>query len=803
MFRNYLKLAIKSLISQRQQSLISAVGLSVALSCGILILLYVQYELSFDKYHENARNIYRIISKHSASFSYMGKDLFAVTPAPLKDALVNYIPEVEYSTKCRLTTHTLEYNSSLFNEKGFLYADPDFLKIFTFPVISGNPVEELKEPFTLFITEEIAEKYFGNEEAIGKTIKADNKYIFTVRGVLKNIPDNSHFDFHFLTGFETLYSERGGKEKVETWTSSSYSTYIQLIDNVLPEDIGEKLKELAETQLPKEPFYKDMQWIPVPLGSIHLGGSINFDPGNISDIRYIYLIISIGVFILLIACFNYINMATARAYNRGREIGILKVAGSSKSDLIFQFIIESVLISFGGLILALVIVCFILPAFNTFTERALTLKMIFEYSTMIKVMVLTLLTGLFAGIYPAVHLSLMSPLHLIKEEFKNLGGKRGSGKLRNLLIALQYTISIVALICTFTVLNQLNFVKNTDIGFLRDNILTISLKDPAIRARPDVLINELLENTEIVDVSVSSYLPYSITSASFGTWEGKQEETNMTIFRIGTGNNFTDFYNLKIVSGRGFSRDYSADSADSYIINQTAARMIGWDNPVGKKFGFQDSKMGSVIGVAEDFNFQSLNLTIEPLAISLIGSREFPEASFISVKTNPGGLYDARLFIEEKLKVLSPHYLNPVSVLSDQVDSMYRSYRKLSSIFIFATVLAVILTCLGQYSLSSYTTKSRTKEMVIRKLMGSQSSGIMAILIGEMIKWIMVSIVFAWPVAYLLMNKWLENFAYHIKIGAGVFFLSLLISIFISLLAISYHVIKLSGINPASMIRNE
>jgi len=803
MFRNYLKLAIKSIISQRQQSLISAVGLSVALSCGILILLYVQYELSFDKYHENARNIYRIISKHSASFSYMGKDLFAVTPAPLKDALVNYIPEVEYSTKCRLTTHTLEYNSSLFNEKGFLYADPDFLKIFTFPVISGNPVEELKEPFTLFITEEIAEKYFGNEEAIGKTIKADNKYIFTVRGVLKNIPDNSHFDFHFLTGFETLYSERGGKEKVETWTSSSYSTYIQLLDNVLPEDIGEKLKELAETQLPKEPFYKDMQWIPVPLGSIHLGGSINFDPGNISDIRYIYLIISIGVFILLIACFNYINMATARAYNRGREIGILKVAGSSKSDLIFQFIIESVLISFGGLILALVIVCFILPAFNTFTERALTLKMIFEYSTMIKVMVLTLLTGLFAGIYPAVHLSLMSPLHLIKEEFKNLGGKRGSGKLRNLLIALQYTISIVALICTFTVLNQLNFVKNTDIGFLRDNILTISLKDPAIRARPDVLINELLENPEIVDVSVSSYLPYSITSASFGTWEGKQEETNMTIFRIGTGNNFTDFYNLKIVSGRGFSRDYSADSADSYIINQTAARMIGWDNPVGKKFGFQDSKMGSVIGVAEDFNFQSLNLTIEPLAISLIGSREFPEASFISVKTSPGGLYDARLFIEEKLKVLSPHYLNPVSVLSDQVDAMYRSYRKLSSIFIFATVLAVILTCLGQYSLSSYTTKSRTKEMVIRKLMGSQSSGIMAILIGEMIKWIMVSIVFAWPVAYLLMDKWLENFAYHIKIGAGVFFLSLIISLFISLVAISYHVIKLSGVNPASMIRNE
>jgi len=803
MFRNLLKLAIKSIISQRQQSLISAAGLSVALSCGILILLYVQYELSFDKYHENARNIYRIISKHSAGFSYMGKDLFAVTPAALKDALVNEIPEVENSTKCKFTSHTLEYNSSLFNEKGFLYADPDFMKIFTFPVISGNPAEDLKEPFTLFLTEEMAEKYFGNEEAVGKTIKADNKYVFTVRGVLKNIPENSHFDFRFLTGFETLYSERGGKDKVETWTSSSYSTYIQLIDNARPEDIKGKLREMAENKLPDIPLFKDLQWIPVPLVRIHLGGSINFDPGNTSDIRYIYLIISIGVFILLIACFNYMNMATARAYGRGREIGILKVAGSSKSDLILQFIIESVVISFGGLILALVIVCFILPSFNTFTERALTLKMIFEYTTMIKVIFLTILTGLFAGIYPAVHLSLMSPLHLIKEEFKNLGGKRGSGKLRNLLVVLQYIISIVALISTFTVLRQLSFVKNTDIGFLRDNILTISLTDPAIRERPDVLINELLENPEIADVSVSSYLPYSITSASFGTWEGKQEESNMTIFRIGAGDNFTNFYNLKIVSGRGFSRDYSADSAESYIINQTAARMIGWDDPVGKKFGFQESEMGSVIGVAEDFNFQSLHLAIEPLAISLLGSREFPEASFISVKTSPGSLYDARLFIEEKLKVLSPHYLNPVSVLSDQVDSMYRSDRKLSSIFIFTAVLAVILTCLGQYSLSSYTTKSRTKEMVIRKLMGSQSSGIMTILIGEMLKLIMISIFMAWPLAYFLMKTWLENFAYHIEIGAGVFLLSLLISVIITLIAISYHVVKLSGVNPAAVIRNE
>ena len=803
MFRNYFKVAFRSIISQGHQSIVSAAGLSVALSCSILILLYVQYELSYDKYNSNADNVYKIITKQSASFSYMGKVLSAVTPASLKEALVNEIPEVEGATKCRLIAHTLEYNSGLFNERGFLYADPDFLKIFTFPVLSGNPAEELKEPFTLFITKDMAKKYFGDEDPVGKTIKADNKYVFTVRGILQNIPLNSHFTFGFLTGIETLYSIRGGKANVETWFNSSYATYVLLSDNVRPEDIDAKLKEVANKYLPKEPFFKDIRWIPVALSKIHLGGSVNFDPGNNSDIRYLFLIISIGVFILLIACFNYMNMATARAYNKGRETGILKVAGSSRTDLILQFITEAVLMSFSGLILALIIILFILAPFAAFIDKPLTFRMIFEYSSLLRILVLTFLTGIFAGIYPALQLSSMSPLQLINEDFRISGRKRRSGILRNLLVLLQYTISIVALICTFTVLTQLNYIKNSDTGFVRDNILTIAVTDPALRARPDAFISELSENPEILDVTCSSNLPHAITSSSFANWEGKQSETNMLIFRAGTSYDFADFYNLKIVSGRGFSKDFSADTANSYIINQTAARMIGWDNGVGKKFGFNDKEAGIVVGVVKDFNFQSLRLGVEPLALSLIGGKGFPVTSFISVKTSPGTMHNTRLFIEQKLKKLSPHYINQVSILSDQIDSMYLSDRKLSTIFTLASVLAVILTCLGQYSLSSYTTKNRTKEMVIRKVMGSQASGIMVILAGEMAKWVLLSIVFAWPVSYLLMTRWLENFAYHKELAPGVFLLSLLITAGISLLAIMYHLLKLSLVNPSEMIRHE
>jgi len=803
MIKNYFKLAFKSIISQGHQSVISAIGLSVALSCSILILLYVQYEISYDRYHKNARNICRIVSKRSADFSYNGNNVSAVTPGSLKDALIKNIPDVENSTKCKLMSHTLEYNSELFNERGFLYTDTDFLEIFTFPVLSGNPAEELKDPFTLFITREMALKYFGKDNPIGKTIIADNKYLFTVKGILENIPQNSHLDFDFLTGFETLYKIRGGKEKVETWSSFSYSTYVKLIDNVAPEDIRDKLRELAVKYLPEEPFFKDLQWIAVPLVNIHLGGTINFDPARNSDIRYLFLIISIGIFILLIACFNYINIATARAFSRGREIGILKVTGSSKADLILQFIAEALLLSLGGFILALGIIYFILPVFSAFTERPLTFRMIFEFDTLIKVFALTFLTGILAGIYPAFNLSLKSPLCLIREDFKNMGGSRRSGKLRNLFVVLQYAISIVALICTFVVFRQLNFIRNTDIGFRKDNIITISIKDPVIRKRPEVLIRELRENPAIVDISTSVYLPHSIWSTSLGTWEGKPQETNVQIFRNGLGADFIDFYDLKIVSGRGFLRGFSADSTGSYIINETAAKEIGLDNPVGKKLGFKGSEPGTIIGVVKDFNFQPLRLAIKPLALSLIGSNEFPETSYISIRVSPGKMIETKTSVEKKLKELSPHFLNPVSVLSDDIDAMYNSDRKLSIVFVFASVLAVILTCLGQYSLSSYTTKSRMKEMVIRKVMGSHPSGIMGKLVLEMSVWIMVSIVIAFPVAYILMNKWLQNFAYRVDIGVGIFFLSVVITLLISIIAISYHVVKLSRVNPAEMIRHD
>lgn len=803
MIKKYFNLPLRRILKEKHQSVISLAGMTVAMSCCILIILYIRFELSYDNFHENAGNIYRVVTRQSEEYSYMGKTIFVPTPGLLKDALVNDIPEIERSSKCCMQKHTLEYNSSLFAETGFLYADTEFLKIFSFRVLSGNPSEALKEPFTLFITERMALKYFGNDDPAGKTIKVDNNYIFTVKGILEDIPQNSHFSFDFLTGFETMYRMRGSRESVEKWTDFSYSTYILVSGNATPEHVSDQINELPARYLPRESIFKGMKLVIQPLEKIHLGGNANFEPTKNSDIRYVYLVASIGIFILLIACFNYMNMATARFYYRGREMGILKVAGSSRSMLVFQLLTESVMLAAGGFILALAVVWFILPLFAGFTGRPLAYRMIFDFSMLIWMALLVLFTGVFAGIFPALRLSSFSPLNLIKEEYVNPGGIWGRRSLKNMLIVLQYVISIVALVATFTLLRQLRFIKNADLGFAFSNILNISLDDPPIRKNPGVLISELRKNPEITDISASSNLPYQINSAGLGRWEGRQEGPDLTVFRAGIDTGFMDFYDINIVSGRGFSGEFSADALNSCILNQTAVKAIGWDDAVGKKFGFDQDYMLTVVGVAGDFNFHSLNLPVDPLVLLLMPCREYNQPRYISVRINSGDIAGSKSAVEKTVKELSPHYLNPVSVLSDRIDEMYSSDRNLASIIFFSTIVAVILTCLGQYSLSFYATKKRSREMALRKVNGAQPVTIMKMMTGEVVKLILAAVIFAWPVSYIIMNKWLQNFAFRVDMGIVVFISSLLITLLISFMAIGWHVIKLAKENPAGVIRYE
>lgn len=802
MIKKYLNLPLKNILKQGSLSVISAIGLAIAISCCILIILYVQYEFSFDRFHKNAGQIFRIVQKQNGN-SYMGSNVFAVTPGTLKDALVNEMPEVKYATKCIMRSHIFEGNSTLFEEYGILYADQDFLKIFSFPVVSGNPAEALKEPFTLFLTKEMATKYFGNEDPIGKSITSDNNYVFTVKGILDNIPDNSHLRFDFITGFETLYSIRGGKENVDKWGSNSFITYFQLKSKVETVVIKAKLNDLYKKYTADEHLNQNIELIPEPLNNIHLAGNINFDPSNSIDIRYIYMVLSIGTMIFLIACFNYMNMAAARSFGAIRTMGVLKVFGCHRRGLVNQSITESMLLSTIGLLLALLIVWFLLPIFSAFTGRPLVYSMIFQYNSIIKIIGLILLVGIVAGLYPAVHLSSISPLQLIKQNLQRFNGKRKVGLLRNILVVMQYIISITAIICTLSILKQMNFVKKTDPGFARENILTVYLRDPVLRKNPEGLIDELKNNFEIIEMATSANLPNTIGSNSNAQWENMPADAKLPIYKAGIGYNFFEFYKLEIIKGRGFSAEYVSDTANRFVINQTAAKLIGWDNPIGKKFGFDRDNMGVIIGVVKDFNFHSLHLAIEPLALSVIGCGDYIETRYISIKVNPEKNAETRIFTENILKEMSPNYLNPVSILNDRIDEMYMSDRKLSKILLFSTVLAIILTCLGQYGLSSFTTKKRTKEMAIRKVNGAHSITIMYHLIGETAKLIFIAVLFAWPISYFIISNWLQDFAYRITLGPAVFIYSLMITLLISLAVIGMHIIKLSRVNPSELMRYE
>lgn len=796
-------LPLKSILKQGHQSVISVIGLSIAMACCILLMVYIRYELSYDRYHKNGNNIYRVLTKKAADASYMGKNTSVVTPATLKDALMTDIPEVERSCRCRFISSTLEYNSSLFSEKGFLFADYDLLEMFSFPVISGNPSEALREPFSLFVTRSMAKKFFGNLDPIGKSIKVNNKDVYTVKGVIEDIPLNSHFRFDFLTGFETLFRIMGGREKVERWPNFSYTTYVQLSEASVPENMNKDLEKLAVKYLPDEPFFKGTTWVLQPLEKIHLGGQNNFDFSAQSDIRYIYLVVSIGIIIFLIACINYMNLATARSFSRGRQIGIIKVAGSTRKKIILQLITESLLLSSGALLVALVLVFFILPAFAGFTDRPLVYGMIFDNSMPVLIIILTVCMGVLSAFFPALWLSSFNPSRLIKEEFTDFSGKRKSGFLKNILVGLQYIISIVALVSAFTIWGQMRYIKNKDQGFCTGNIMTIELKDPDLRKNPSFLINEIRNNPKITDVCASNALPHIISSAGYADWDAKPDELHAMVFQAAIDNNFIDFYNLELVSGRSFSKDFRDDTLNNFLINETAARLLNRDDPLGLRFGFQKQAAGRIIGVVKDFNFQSLKLPVEPLALSAIPTIQFPVFQYISVKVNEGDIPEIQPFLVKLLKKTSPAYLNPVSVLSESIESMYLSDRRLAEIILFSTVLALALTCLGQYSLSYFTAQKRTKEMAVRKVFGAAPASVISLFSREMIKLILIAVVIAWPVSFFIMNKWLQHYAFRIELKTSFFIYSLLITVFISVAVTGYHVIKLSGVNPAETIRHE
>ena len=790
MFRNYLKIVLRKIKRHKGFSLINTAGLAIGISCCILIIQYIRHEFSFDKFHENSMYIYRII-QHKEGNIFQGVDVFNSLPAILAPSIREDFPEDAKVTRVKNYERKVRYKDKQFYEKFFLYVEPEFLEMFSFPIIKGDPKTVLKEPYTVMITREMAKKYFGEEDPVNKIININNEQDYRIAGILENVPDNSHIKFDFLASFSTLLGT-WGQNQLTSWQNSSVWTYLQLAKNSNPQKFNSQLKKYNTVGYGGHPASFDLQ----PLNDIHLGKKIALDLPGKGDLRYIYLYSAITLFILLIACFNYMNLSIARSFTRGKEIGIRKVVGAKRKSIIFQFLGESLVFSFSALVLALILVRLALPIFNFLTDRNIKFDLFTDIFFIFCLIGLGIFVALISGIYPAMFLSSFKPVRVLKGRTDSIS--KSTSSVRNVLIIVQFAISICLIICALIINHQLHYIKNTKLGLAKDSIITFPMTNKIMWKRYNTFKNELSQHANILDIAASKSLPTEIDNTVQIKLGGQNQGKTLRVWIDWVDFNFIDFYKMKIVLGRNFIKNSLQDLQNAYIVNETAAKAIGLENPVGKKFGIGRTG-GQIIGVVEDYHFAPLHSKIEPLALKL----DSINLKVLSVKINSLDISNTMIFIQNKWKKIFPDFPFVFSFLDRRIESMYKVERKLGQSFNYFTLIAILLSCLGLLGLASYMAEKKTKEIGIRKVLGATVPNILLLLTKEFTKFVFLANIIAWPVAYYFMNKWLQNFAYRINLSILIFILSGLAALAVALITVSYQAIKAATANPVDSLRYE
>jgi putative ABC transport system permease protein len=797
MLRNYLKIALRNIRKHKGYSYINISGLALGMACCLLIVLFVRDELSYDRYHENADQIYRVIKETESK----GKRSLSIsTPPPLSRALVDDFPEVINSV--RLITPTqkeilVSYEDKKFYETRFFFADPSFFDIFTFPLFRGNPETALQEPYSLLITEEMSEKYFGDEDPLGKIITYNNKDDYKITGILKNIPHNSHFRFDFLASFTTL--NHYFVLPLDDWGSNALYTYILIQERYSPEKIEKRFAEFVRRHVGENHFLKDLYL--QPLADIHLHSHLRGEIESNSDLAYIYIFSAIAILILIIGCFNFVNLSTARHMNRAKEVGMRKIMGADRLQIIKQYLGESILFSLTALPVALVLVEFFLPVFNSLVKKELTVGYISNFSFVITMVSVTFLVGVVSGIYPALFLSSFQPVRVLKAMFRT-GPSRSA--LRSVLVLTQFSITILLITCTVVINNQLNFVKNTKLGFDKDHVIILPIKERSILRMYQPIKNELLRNSNILKVAVSSDIPgkSGVNSNPFRP-EGFDLDNKIFLHNMRVDYDFIEALEIEIKEGRAFSEDYLTDASGAFILNEAAVQEIGWQSPIDKQLewfpGGDRYKKGTVIGVIKDFHFKSLHKKIEPLVLH-IWPRSFDN---IVIRTRPDDLKGTLVYIRNKWNEFTPNYPFVYSFLDEDFDKLYKSEERLGKIFIYFSLLSIFIACLGLVGLASFSTEQRTKEIGIRKVLGASVSNIVLLLSKEFTKWVLIANIIAWPITFYTMNRWLQNFAYRVNIGIWTLILTTLFAFMIALVSVSYQSIKVALANPVESLKYE
>ncbi len=797
-FRNYLTISFRNIVRNKWFSVIKIVGLAVGMAAFLLILFYVQFELSFDRFHEKTDRIYIFLTKDTGDRKDM-IEYIAGSPEPLAAALISDIPEVVNATRIMkpfADKPVLQFGNKRFFENGF-YADHNFLNLFTFPLLKGDPEQALLEPSSIVISKDVAQKLFGKEDPMGRTIvyrERSSKYDLKVTGVAEPVPLNSNRRFDYLISVETLVQDKSKHWMIGAWNVGNFTTFVELAENAFVPEVEEEI--LAHTAQRTGASPEELKGFEValqPLKDIHLRSRVRGEESSRMEIRYVYLFMSIALVILLIACINYMNLTTARSATRAREIGIRKVVGANRKQLFKQFIGESCFLTLISMGIAVLIIHALLPWFRSLIEVDLPVDYLKNPSLLISIVALWLFISLIAGSYPAFVLSAIKPVQVFRDFA--ISGKKGS-TFRNLLVVIQFAASVILIVGTIVIFGQMNHVKNRRLGYDREHVIVISTHEKETGRKAQAIKNELLQYPEVMGVTVSGALPLDVRSRFINQqFEGEDGQTvRMDICFDYVDYDFLDVFKIEMAQGRNFSKEYGEDKS-AVLVNETAVKQLGWTDPLGMKLPGRDEY--HVIGVVKDFYFASLHQKIEPMMF-LLG-----EGARIAARVRPGNVQETIALLKRIFERNTQTQPFDFFFLDDRFNELYKKDRRTGEIFGYFSLLAIFIACLGLLGLASFTVERRTKEIGIRRVLGASAYRIVTLLGKEYIRLVVIANIIAWPMAYFAMNIWLRNFAYRINIGVWMFLLAAAVALFIAFISVGYQTLRAALANPADTLRYE
>ncbi len=795
MLANYLKVALRNMLRYKSYSCINIAGLAVGMAIFILVALYVQFEFSFDTFNKNFERICRV------ELNYDGQGrLVAMNHNPIGPTLVADFPEFENSVRLvgmGDNSVLASADDRKFIERGGWWTENSYFEIFSYRLISGDPATALREPFSIVLSEELAEKYYPDENPLGKTMRLNDQYDCTVTGVVENCPSNSHLRYGFLVSLSS-YGTIQGPDYLGNWAVISPYTYVLLTPDFSLDRLNEKVRNVIGhyNEVTNYNAYAYLK----PLSRIHLHSNVLGEMGQPGDMRTIYLYATIGLLILLIACINFMNLSTARSTRRAREVGIRKVAGAGRYGLMMQFLGESLALTVVAFIVAIVLVELLLPEFNSIVRRQLTLDLVGDYGLSLSLVVVILVVGVLSGSYPAFLMASFRPVSVLKGSW-GLGTRNLLA--RRFLVTFQFVVSVALIICCITVYRQVHFMKTKDLGYNKDHIVVTEFinSDSTTAGAYESFKQELLQYPEIRSISISRFTPSFNGASTYADWEGADEGQMVYVNMNSVDKDYFATYGVDLVKGTSFLSESAEDSLMPCIINQAAERECGWDSGLGKRIDG-----GRVIGVVRDFHFASTRRAIGAMLIfpfdgtsPSILRRSVP----MSIKIAPDNMEQTLGVIKDSFESRFPDQIFDFRFFDEDFDMLFRREDRQAKVAGYFALLAILISCLGLFGLASYVAEQKVREIGVRKALGATVTSITMLLSREFTKWVIIANIIAWPVAWYAMGRWLQDFDYRITVGWSSFALAMLIALVIAWATVSYQSVKAAMANPVDTLRYE